>query len=72
MKLMLQMGVQLEKLDDITAKYDGENRKQHYVQAWLDTDPDASWEKLVTGLRKINKNALATEIESEHQVKATC
>ena len=65
-QLVFQMGVQLKTLDDIAAQYDGENRKQHYVQAWLDMDRDASWEKLVAGLRKINKNVLATEIESEH------
>ena len=67
--LVFQMGVELNTLDDIATQYHGENRKQHYVKAWLDTDPDASWDKLVTGLRKINKNVLATEIESEHQVK---
>ena len=64
--LVFQMRVPLNILDDITAQYGGENRKQHFVQAWLDMDRDASWEKLVTGLRKINKNALAAEIESEH------
>ena len=68
-QLVFQMGVQLKTLDDIAAQYNGENRKQHYVQAWLDTDPDASWDKLVTGLRKINKNVLAAEIESERQIK---
>ena len=67
-QLVFQMGVQLKTLDDIAAQYDGENRKQHYVQSWLDTDPDASWDKLVAGLRKINKNVLATEIESERQI----
>ena len=68
-QLVFQMGVQLSTLDDVA---DDENRKQHYVQAWLDTDPDASWDKLVTGLRKIDKNVLATEIESEHQINTTC
>ena len=64
--LVFQMGVPLNILDDITDRYDGENRKQHFVQAWLDMDRDTSWGKLVAGLRKINKNVLATEIESEH------
>ena len=67
-QLVFQMGVELKTLDDIAAQYDGENCKQHYVQAWLDTDPEASWDKLVTGLRKINKNVLATEIESKRQI----
>ena len=44
--------------------------KQHYVNVWLNIDPGASWEKLATGLRKIDKNSLATEIESQKcQVK---
>ena len=64
--LVFQMGVPLNILDDTAAQYDGENRKQHFVQALIDMDCDASWEKLVTGLRKINKNVLATEIETEH------
>ena len=64
--LVFQMGVPLNTLDDITAQYDGENRKQHFLQAWLNMDRDASWEKLVAGLRNINQDALATKIESEH------
>ena len=69
-QLVCHMGVQLNTLDDITAQYDDENPKQHYVQTWLDTVPGASWDKLVTGLRNINRNSLATEIESQNrQVK---
>ena len=64
--LVFQMGVPLNILDDIADQYSGENHKQHFVQAWLDMDRDASWEMVVTGLRKINKNALADKIESKH------
>ena len=60
-----QMGVPLNELDDIASQYhDAENRKQHFVQKWLDMNEDASWAKLVAGLRRINMNSLATEIES--------
>ncbi|CAI8013448.1 Putative ankyrin repeat protein RP714 [Geodia barretti] len=48
----------------------GEKPKANFVQTWLDRTPDASWEKLVAGLRKINKNSLAAEIESEHLSRA--
>ena len=66
-KLFFQLGVPLEKLDDIAEKYDdGDNQKDHFVQEWLDMFPDASWEKLVAGLREINMNSLAAEIESTH------
>ena len=67
--LVFRNGVPLNVLKDVAAQFDGENRKQNYVQTWLDMDPDSSWDKLVAGLRKINKNSLATEIESEHLSK---
>ena len=70
--LMFQMGVPLHILKDIADEFKGEHRKQNYVQTWLDLDPDASWEKLITGLRKVNKNFLAAEIESEHHSKTVC
>ena len=68
--LVFQNGVPLNVLKDVAAQYDGENRKQNYVQAWLDMDTDASWDKLVAGLRKVNKNSLAAEIESQHLSRA--
>ena len=68
--LMFQMGVPLNILKDIADEFKGEHRKQNFVQMWLDMNPDASWEKLVAGLRKINKNALAAEIECDRQIKA--
>ena len=64
--LVFRMGVPLNILDDITDQHYGNNRKQHFVQAWIDMDCDASWKKLVAELRKINKTVLAAVIESEH------
>ena len=73
-ELFFTLEVPLETLDDIAHQFDGENRKHHFVQKWLDMFPDASWEKLVAGLRKINMNSLAIEIESVHLRRAavTC
>ena len=68
-QLVFQMGVPLNVLDDIADEYKGENRKQHYVSKWLNMDTDASWDKLVAGLRKINMDALASEIESGHLLR---
>ena len=65
-QLVFQMGVPLNVLDDIAGEYEGENQKQHYMDKWLNMDPDASWKKVVVALQKINMNALASEIESEH------
>ena len=68
--LVFQMGVPLNVLKDIAAQYDGEERRQKFVETWLDRTPDASWEKLVAGLRKINKLSLAAQIESKHLRRA--
>ena len=66
-ELFFQLKVPLKALDDIASQYhDAENRKQHFVQKWLDMNEDASWAKLVAGLRRNNMNSLATEIESVH------
>ena len=66
-ELFFQLKVPLKALDDIASQYhDAENRKQHFVQKWLDMNEDASWAKLVAGLRRINMNSLATDIESVH------
>ena len=64
--LAFQMGVPVKDIDNITERYSGEMQKVHLVQTWLDMVPDASWAKLVAGVRKINKNSLATEIESQY------
>ena len=63
--LVFKMGVPLKDVDNITERYSGDMQKPHLLQKWLDMNPDASWDKLVAGLRKINKNALATEVESK-------
>ena len=66
--LFFKLRVPLKCLDDIADQYVGENRKQHYIQKWLDMNPDASWDKLVSGLRKINKTSLAARFESRHNI----
>ena len=70
--LFFNLRVPLKCLEDIADQYVGENRKQHYIQKWLDMNPDASWDKLVAGLRKINKISLAARIESRHNISRPC
>ena len=66
-ELFFQLKVPLKALDDIASQYhDAGKRKRHFVQKWLDMNEDASWGKLVAGLRRINMNSLATDIESAH------
>lgn len=64
--LVFQMGVKRNILDDIAANYIEENKRIHFVQAWLDITPDASWDNLVTGLKRVDKTAMAADIESKY------
>ena len=58
--------VELNTLDDIEERYNGPDRKRHFVKAWIDRDKDASWEKLVSGLKQIEKMVLADKVKSEY------
>ena len=69
--LFFYLRVPLNCLDDIAAQYNGANRKHHFIQKWLDMNPEASWDKLVTGLRKIKKTSLAATIETAHCTKVS-
>ena len=58
------LGVENHVLENIVKKYDGINQKIQFVQAWLNADTGASWEKLVSGLKKIKMNVVAESVES--------
>ena len=63
-ELVFHLGVQLNVLDDITRQYKGNDCKIHFIQAWLDSDPQASWGKLVFGLKQIGMTVVAKSVES--------
>ena len=63
--LVFHLGVPPTALDDIKDEFSGDTRKEKYVEKWLDIDTNASWEKLVSGLREIDMTVLAAEVESE-------
>ena len=63
-ELVFHLGVQLNILDDIVQQYGGNDRKIHSIQAWLDSDTSASWEKLVSGLKQIGMPVEAKTVES--------
>ena len=65
-ELVFRLGVQDYVLDNIDIQYGGTTRNIKYVEAWLDRDTDASWGKLVSGLRGIGMNVLAKEMESTY------
>ena len=55
-------------LDQIEEDYpnDSKQRVMYAMKEWLQRDTEPSWAKIVSGLRKINKNALAFEIERKY------
>ena len=68
--LALQLGVQLSVLIDIENEQRGETRKAHYVQAWLDIDTEANWEKIIAALKQIRLDAIAAHVTSQYLPKA--
>lgn len=63
-ELMLYLGIKQNVLNSIALQHSGANCKIHFVQAWLNRDVDASWKKLISGLKQIEMNDLATNLES--------
>ena len=47
-------------------EYSGTTHSTKYVEEWLKRDTDASWEKLVSGLKRTGMNAMAKEVESAY------
>ena len=63
-ELVFHLGVRQKDLDNIALQYSGLSRKRHSIQAWLDSDTHASWEKLVSGLKQIGMTVVAKRVES--------
>ena len=62
-KLVFFLGVPLNVLKDIEK---GDTYKMYAIQAWLDKDTGASWEKIISGLKEIKKGVLAKEVAKQH------
>ena len=65
-ELVFYLGVDLHVLENIETRFSGGMRRIHYVQVWMDNDPEASWGKIVSGLKQIGMNALAKQITTWH------
>ena len=65
-ELFVQLGVKLHALDTIESQHKGASRKLYAAQSWLDTDLEASWEKIVAGLKQIRMIVLAERVASQH------
>ena len=68
-KLVFFLGVPLNVLKDIEK---GETYKLYALQAWLNKDTAASWEKIISGLREIKKDVLAKEVAKQHCPQSPC
>ena len=64
--LVIHLGVELKTTVDIETDYRGSSRKLHSIQAWLDQDTEASWEKIVSVLEQIGMNVLARQVATQH------
>ena len=58
-ELVVRFGVQRHILVNLQTQ---DNPKVCFIEAWLDRDMEASWEKIVSGLQEIEKAVLAREI----------
>ena len=67
--LVFRLKVPGNILDNIDAQYSGPTRSAKYVEEWIKRDEDASWEKLVSGLKQIRMNAVAKEVEFVYILK---
>ena len=61
-ELVFQLGVPLQDIDDVLHR-GGVLVKARLVKKWLDIYASASWEQLVSALRRISMDSLAVEVE---------
>ena len=73
--LFIRLGIELKVITDIETTNKGSSCiKHHSIQAWLDRDTEASWEKIVYGLEQIGMKVIArkvTELHCPHLVAVT-
>ena len=62
-ELVFFLGVHANVLKDIEK---GKTFKIYAIQAWLDKDTGASWEKIISGLIGIKKHVLAKKVAKQH------
>ena len=70
-KLGLLLDIDKSKLDEIRLDFDkyGQSRqKDEMIYFWLQSDRNASWDKLCSALETMNANVLASQIRSKYSV----
>ena len=69
-RLFYHLDVPLQILANIEARHNGEMHTIYCVQVWFDNDLEASWEKIVAGLKEIGMCALSQRVASRHNIGA--
>ena len=65
-ELVFHLGVGSYILENIDSRYTAGYRKIPSIQAWLDQDTEASWEKIVSELNQIQMCVLARQVATQH------
>ena len=65
-ELTFKLGLKLHVLDSIETDRSGNDRKTHSIQFWLDNDLEASWGRIISGLREIGKSVLAEKVATQY------
>ena len=64
------LGVPLNVVSDIDSLHNGAvTRKAQYIQAWLNTDPNRSWERIIDCLHRNGFAAIASNITSQYLLR---
>ena len=66
-ELIIYFGIELKVISDIESTNKASSSiKHHTIQAWLDRDTEASWEKIVHGLEHIGMKVIARKVAKLH------
>ena len=68
-QLFYHLDLPIETLTNIEAKHSGGMLTIRCVHEWINSDLEASWGKIVAGLREIGMNQLAQELATKHHVE---
>lgn len=61
-ELAFNLGVKLPELDNIDGEQRGVARTKYYMETWLSSDPEASWEKIIATLKSMRLNRQAAQL----------
>ena len=65
-ELFFYLKVPLHSLNSIPTNQSGNMAKISYIQLWYDNDHEASWDRIVDGLERIEKKTLAARLASQY------